>query len=166
MITSDDAQDPPSRRGWLWWLVPVGLVALLLLAGLVTVASLRGVDKSKSEATAAAATRKLPPYWVVKRGQTYSQIAQRTGLTMDQLQTFNPRTDPTSIVPGQRIKLRLRMPAPPPKRLGPQFWTVRSGQSFGSIAAKTGRPIDELRRLNPKLEPEALMPGDRVRLRR
>ena len=166
MITSDDAQDPPSRLGWLWWLVPVGLVALLLLVGVVTVASLRGAGEPDGEAKASTPTRKLPPYWVVKRGQTYSQIAQRTGLTMDQLQTFNPRTDPTSIVPGQRIKLRLRMPAPPPKRLGPQFWTVRSGQSFGSIAAKTGHAIDALRRLNPKLKPEALMPGDRVRLRR
>ena len=52
------------------------------------------------------------------------------------------------------------------KRLGPRFWKVKQGQSFGSIAAKTGKPIDTLLRLNPKLKPEKLQVGDRVRLRR
>ena len=69
-------------------------------------------------------------------------------------------------MPGQRIKLRLRAPRRRAKRLGPQFWTVRSGQSYGSIAAATGHNIDTLQRLNPKLKAAALKPGDRVRLRR
>ena len=43
---------------------------------------------------------------------------------------------------------------------------MRTGQSFGSIAARTGRSIEWLRRLNPKLKPSELQPGDRVRLRR
>ena len=87
-------------------------------------------------------------------------------MTVDELQTFNPRTDPTSLVPGQRIKLRLRVPPPAPKRLGPKYWTVRTGQSYGSIAAATGHNIDTLQRLNPKLKASELRPGDRVRLRR
>jgi LysM repeat protein len=149
----------------LWWLVPVGLVVALLLVGVVTVASLSGSGGSP-ESAGASAPRNLPPYWIVKPGDTYSRIAQRTGLSMDQLETFNPLTDPTTIAPGQRIKLRLHVPKPPPKPLGPRFWTVRQGQSFGSIAAKTGHRIATLQHLNPKLKPEALQIGDRVRLRR
>ncbi len=152
----------------MWWLVPVALVIALLLVGLVTVTSLRGTGDGEDAADAGQApvARNLPVYWTVKRGDTYSEISQKTGLTVDQLETFNPRIDPTTISPGQRVKLRLHLPKRKPKPLGPKYWTVRSGQSFGSIAAQTGRPIDTLMSLNKKLKPELLQAGDRVRLRR
>jgi LysM repeat protein len=46
------------------------------------------------------------------------------------------------------------------------FWTVRPGQSFGSIAAATGISIVTLEQLNPKLKPASVQAGNRVRLRR
>ena len=161
------SQDDPDGSGLavLWWFIPVGLVVALLLVGWLAVSTLSGTRSSPDGATAAAAGRDLPPYWTVKAGDTYSTIAQKTGLTIEQLEEFNPRNDPTSIQPGQRLKLRLRVPKVR-RPLGPRFWTVKKGQSFGSIAAKTGKPIDTLRRLNPKLKPETLQIGDRVRLRR
>ena len=150
----------------MWWLVPLGLVVALLAVGAITVASLSGAGGGGSASgRAEAATRKLPPYWTVKAGDTYSHISAKTGLTIDDLETFNPTTDPATIAPGQRLKLRLHVPKVR-KRLGPRFWTVRHGQSFGSIAAKTGKPIGRLMRLNPKLKPSALQVGDRVKLRR
>jgi LysM repeat protein len=42
---------------------------------------------------------------------------------------------------------------------------VRPGESFGSIAAKTGINLAKLEQLNPRLKPTTLRPGDRVRLR-
>lgn len=151
----------------LWYIVPVVMLVVVLALGAVVVGTLRGAgDSTEKVAAAEEVSRDLPPYWTVRAGQTFSSIAQRTGLSVEQIQTFNPRTDPSTLVPGQRIKLRMRGPAPPPKRLGPKFWTVRSGQSYGSIAAATGRNIDTLQRLNPKLKAAALKPGDRVRLRR
>ncbi|MEY2513915.1 MAG: hypothetical protein QOJ89_1273 [bacterium] len=150
----------------MWWLVPLGLVAAMLAVGAITVTSLSSAgDGSGSNPVAKAATRKLAPYWTVKTGDTYSHIADKTGLTIDELETFNPQVDPTTIAPGQRLKLRLHVPKVR-KRLGPRFWTVRAGQSFGSIAAAAKKPIDRLVRLNPKLKPSALKVGDRVRLRR
>ena len=152
----------------LWWLVPVGLVVAMLAVGLIAVTSLSATgDGSDSSETpvAEAATRKLKPYWTVKSGDTYSHISEKTGLTIADLQTFNPRVDPTTIKPGQRIELRMSVPKPR-KRPGPRYWTVRPGQSYGSIAAATKKPIDTLMRLNPKLKPAALKVGDRVRLRR
>ena len=160
---TDDAQHSTAL---MWWLVPLGLVVALLAVGFVTVVSLSGAG-GDSDATpvAKAATRNLRPYWKVKAGDTYSHIAAKTGLSIDDLLTFNPRVDPATIYPGQRLKLRLHVPKPR-KRLGPRFWTVRRGQSYGSIAAKTGKPIGRLIALNPKLKPSALQVGDRVRLRR
>lgn len=144
-----------------------GLIALLLAIVVVIITSL-GATENRAQATdpeRAAMLRKLPPYWTVRRGDTYVRIAQETGLTVDELETFNPRTDPSTIQPGQKLKLRKNVPKPRPKPLGPKFVTVRTGDSFGSIAAKTGKNIVRLQRLNPKLKPKTLQPGDRMRLR-
>lgn len=151
----------------LHYLVPGGLVVLLVAMIVVIVTSLGGSDPGASKASEAdAAARTLPPYWRVKRGQTYAQIAQKTGLSIEQLERFNPTLDANTLLPGSRIKLRLHVPPPKPKPKGPMFWTVRSGQSYGSIAAKTGRSIVKLQQLNPKVKPSELQPGDRIRLRR
>lgn len=143
----------------------VGLVALLGTIVVVTITSLRADDDPAGAAGQRQAPRDdLPVYWTVKRGDTYVGIAEKTGLTVDDLETFNPRTDPSTIQPGQRLKLRAKVPKRKP-RLGPKWATVRTGDSFGSVAAKTGKPITRLQELNPKLKPTALQPGDRIRLR-
>lgn len=107
----------------------------------------------------------VPPYWFVRSGDTYAEISTKTGLTVGELQAFNPDLDPLNLVPGERLNLWRHPPKPRPKPPGPMFWTVRSGQSFGSIAAKTGINIITLEQLNPRLKPTSLQPGDRVRLR-
>jgi LysM repeat protein len=170
MAAPDGSSSDPGaiqQRLLLWGLGAVALFVVLVAVSLMIASSLGRSDAATDAARAsAAAARRLPPYWTVRAGETYAQIAQRTGLSIDLLETFNPYTDPTSLVPGQRIKLRLHPPPPPPKPLGPRYWTVRTGQSFGSIAAKTGHPIATLQRLNRRLKPTTLQPGDRVRLRR
>jgi len=102
----------------------------------------------------------------VRPGDTLTQIANKTGVSVDQLEARNPRIDPQGLVPGARLLLWRHPPKPRPKPLGPRFWTVRSGESFGSIAARTGINITKIEELNPHLKPTTLQPGDRVRLRR
>jgi LysM repeat protein len=104
----------------------------------------------------------------VRPGDTFTLIAKKSGLSITQLEAFNPTVEPSSIAPGQRLLLRLHPPARHAARkpLGPRFWTVKPGESFGSIAAKTQISIVTLERLNRQLKPAALQPGDRVRLRR
>lgn len=151
--------------GWeLWYIVPVAVLVAVLAVGGIAVSTLSGSETP--EAAAGAPSAKLPPYWTVKKGETYSDISAQTGLSVEQLEAFNPRTNPATIRPGQLIKLREKVPPPAPKPLGPKYWTVKPGQSFGSIAAATGKPIDTLIALNRRLKPEELKPGDRVRLRR
>jgi LysM repeat protein len=64
-------------------------------------------------------------------------------------------------------------PAPPPgttrrtattARAG-QFYTVESGDTFGSISAKTGVPISTLERLNPGVSSNSLQVGQRLRVK-
>jgi hypothetical protein len=56
--------------------------------------------------------------------------------------------------------------APPPTvPAGRRFWTVRAGDTFGVISAKTGVPLPTLERLNPKASSTSLFIGERIRLR-
>jgi LysM repeat protein len=115
------------------------------------------------------AHRRLPPYWTVRPGDSFAVIATKTGLSMDQLQAFNPGVDPLTLTPGERLNLWQHPPKPHRRKAkppGPMFWTVRPGQSFGSIAHATGISIVTLERLNPKLKPASVQAGDRVRLHR
>jgi len=116
-----------------------------------------------------AAQRRLPPYWTVRPGDSFAVIAAKTGLSTDQLQSYNPTIDPLALTPGVRLNLWQHPPKPHRPRSkppGPMFWTIRPGQSFGSIAHATGISIVTLEQLNPKLKPASVQPGDRVRLRR
>jgi hypothetical protein len=46
-----------------------------------------------------------------------------------------------------------------------RFYIVRAGDNLALIATKTGVTLEELRALNPSLDPQALVTGQRVRLR-
>lgn len=49
--------------------------------------------------------------------------------------------------------------------LSGQFYTVASGDTFGSISAKTGVPISQLEQLNPGISSNALQVGQRLRVK-
>ncbi len=53
-------------------------------------------------------------------------------------------------------------------RLGPTYYTVKSGDTLSGIAAKTGVPLNRLTHLNPSVSapPYSLQAGQRLRLRR
>ena len=154
------------RRRRIRYVAPgaLGVVAAVCAA---VVASPWGSSGPRSRAAAGshATLPRVPPYWTVRPGDTYALISEKTGLTVAQLEAFNPDTSELGLIPGQRLNLRAHPPPPRPKPPGPLFWTVRSGQSFGSIAAQAGINLVTLEALNPQLKPATLQPGDRVRLR-
>ena len=51
------------------------------------------------------------------------------------------------------------------KALERGFYIVKEGDTLAQIASNTGFELDELVELNPQLDPQALIAGDRVRLR-
>ncbi|HMS73082.1 MAG TPA: LysM domain-containing protein [Baekduia sp.] len=49
---------------------------------------------------------------------------------------------------------------------GPRFYVVKSGDVLSVIAEREGVSVDRIVALNPKVDPRALRPGTRLRLRR
>ena len=49
--------------------------------------------------------------------------------------------------------------------LSGQFYTVASGDTFGSISAKTGVPITQLEQLNPGVSSNTLQVGQKLRVK-
>jgi LysM repeat protein len=45
-----------------------------------------------------------------------------------------------------------------------QYYEIQSGDTLGGIAAKYNTTVNELLRLNPDVDPNALHPGDRIRV--
>ena len=44
-------------------------------------------------------------------------------------------------------------------------YTIKTGDTLGAIAEKTGVPVERLEELNPELDPQALVAGQRIKLR-
>jgi len=150
-------------------LVPLMFLAVCAVVVIIVRSPPQFLRAAPTHASRHAQARRLPPYWTVRPGDSLGLIAAKTGLSIDLLQAYNPTVDPNALTPGQRLNLWRYPPQPPKPKAkppGPMFWTVRPGQSFGSIAAATGIDIVTLEQLNPRLKPVSVQPGDRVRLRR
>ena len=66
-----------------------------------------------------------------------------------------PRVTRTTTVPARRTS-----PA-----TAKRYYVIRSGDTLGAIAAQVGTSVAVLLRLNPGVEPTALRPGGRLRVR-
>ena len=51
------------------------------------------------------------------------------------------------------------------KRPRGKSYTVKTGDTLGSIAEKTGVGVEQLLELNPDLDPQALVAGQKIKLR-
>jgi LysM repeat protein len=148
---------------------------LLLVGAAIAIVVLNapiGAAKHAGSARAGPAharhTHRHAPYWTVRPGNTLAQIAANTGVSVNQLEAYNPAADPQALTIGERLRLWTHPPRPPvrpPRSPGPVFWTVQAGESYGSIAAATGINLHKLEQLNPRLAPTNVQPGDQIRLR-
>jgi LysM repeat protein len=50
-------------------------------------------------------------------------------------------------------------------KLPQDVYIVKTGDTLGSIAEKTGIPVEKLQELNPELDPQALVSGQKIKLR-
>ena len=161
-------RDARARRAR--YLAPA-LLALLLAGVAIVVVKAPGSSGTHPRSGRSASDhgrRRVRPFWTVRAGDTLAQIALKTGLTLNQLEAYNPNAAPNSLQPGERLNLWRHPPRPRkrrPKPLGPLFWVVRTGQSLASIAVATRVDLATLEALNRRLSSAILQPGDRVRLR-
>ena len=95
------------------FLAPLALVAFILALVMILQGSKGdqgGDTPSSSSQPAATATASPKPkhrrkVYVVKPGDTPSGIAEKTGVSLEQLEKANPDLDPQLLAPGQRIKI-------------------------------------------------------------
>ena len=48
---------------------------------------------------------------------------------------------------------------------GPRTYTIKTGDTLGAIAEQTGVTLERLQELNPDLDPQAMVAGQRIKLR-
>ena len=53
-------------------------------------------------------------------------------------------------------------PSPPRQRAS---YTIKAGDTLGAISEQTGVPVETLQQLNPELDPQALIAGQKIKLR-
>jgi LysM repeat protein len=52
-----------------------------------------------------------------------------------------------------------------PRRRTRARYRIKTGDTLGAIAEETGVPVERIEELNPELDPQALVAGQRIRLR-
>jgi spore germination protein len=86
---------------------------------------------------------------VVQRGENLWLIAQRYGVTINQIVTANQLTDPNRLVVGQALVI------PTPFK----YHTVRSGETLSMIARRYGTSVEAIVQANRISDPSLIYPG-------
>lgn len=67
---------------------------------------------------------------------------------------------------GAALRIMTQETASPPKaKTNAPYYVVKRGDAFATISHKTGIPVERLTELNPSVDPLALTPGSRIKLR-
>ena len=95
--------------------------------------------------------------YTVRKGDTLTGISDRFGVTVSQVMDWNGIRDPSSIQPGQVLKL-----------YGPsddwKTYIVQPGDSLGHIATEHQVSVSDLRAWND-LSGTTIYPGQKLRIR-
>lgn len=105
--------------------------------------------------------------YTVERGDTLSEIAERSGTTIVALAEANDLADPNHIRVGQRLSLSSRASdteAAPVGNTSGRTHVVRSGESLGTIAARFGLTVEQLAQANGITDPSRIMAGSLLRI--
>lgn len=99
---------------------------------------------------------------VVQRGETLFRIAQRYGLTVDDLVRLNGITNPSNILVGQRLLVPNE--AAVSAEIPTQNHTVRPGETLRSIAQFYGVTVQDLAALNQITNPDTIYAGQVLKI--
>ncbi|MCB9680370.1 MAG: LysM peptidoglycan-binding domain-containing protein [Alphaproteobacteria bacterium] len=150
------------------------LVIPMMGASVDAVLQTRRVDAPAASAPAKAAPStptaepvKRPTTYTVRSGDALSEIAERTGVSMADLQRFNGVTDPSRIQVGQTLRLTApegQAAAPAAAAAKTTTYTVRSGDTLSEIAARFGVSVADLVRWNGLKDASAVRAGQSLKL--
>jgi len=90
----------------------LAVVAVLLVVQASTESDDSKDDSAKKTTTGQGTTKTTPtkprvrPTYTVKLNDTLGLISEKTGVSVERLETLNPELDPQNLIVGQKIKLR------------------------------------------------------------
>lgn len=128
------------------------------------------VDVEEPSTNNTTTSTKTYAYHKVKSGETLGTIASKYKTTVSELQRLNGLSS-SRIYVGQRLKVKAT--AKPTTTTtnnttssgNRQYYTVRSGDTFGRIAQRHGKSISQLRALNPGINIDRLSIGQKIRVK-
>ncbi|GAB6087828.1 LysM peptidoglycan-binding domain-containing protein [Alkaliphilus crotonatoxidans] len=102
--------------------------------------------------------------YTIRAGDTFFNLAQRFNTTVEAIQRANPGVDPNNLQIGQRICIPGRPTPPPPGACpsGTTAYTIRSGDTFFSLARRFNTTVEAIQRANPGVDPNNLQIGQRI----
>jgi LysM repeat protein len=108
----------------------------------------------------------LPPIrrvsfeYVVQPGDTFTELAERFGVSVAVLRRGNPLVDPQLIFPGQVLYIPT-VADPPPPPVAAVLQVVMPGDTLTGIAARYRVTLEDLQAANPQvIFPEAIFAGE------
>ncbi len=100
-------------------------------------------------------------YYEIKAGDTFYSLAKFYNISLDDLKEANPGVNPESLQEGQIICIPLAVP-PVTCPAGSRSYTVKKGDTFYSLSRRFNVTIDRLQQLNPGVNPDALLIGQKI----
>ena len=99
----------------------------------------------------------MTEYYTVKAGDTLFDIAKAYGVPLEELARVNRLTDPNRLYVGQVLQV--------PAVDRPLWYVVRYGDTLTNIAKRYFTTVDALLEKNKLSDPDAIYPGERIRIR-
>jgi LysM repeat protein len=155
----------------------LAILALVLVGtGIIAVVLVNGGGNSgtrRNGLPARSVDNPKDPYYVVQTGDSFSTIAVKEGVGEALIRRLNPNLDPLDIQPENCVDLiphgcrrlagRSSVGHAPNGPKDP-YYVVRVGDNLSAIAAAEGVTLARLTRLNPRLHPNSIQPGNCIDL--
>lgn len=119
-------------------------------------------QEAAERAAATAAKSATAQYHTIVAGDTFGSLARRYNTTTEAIQRLNPGVEPTKIRIGQRICVRGTGAATNSNAV---YHVVKSGDTFGHLAAKYHTTSKRIQELNPKVDPARIQIGQKIRVK-
>lgn len=129
------------------------------------VLTIPGEGVTPSAPAAAAADSDAGGTHVVASGESLSTIAQRYGLTVEQLARANGITDPSRLMAGSLLRVATEAPPAPGTPTGGSAGgthTIAPGESLSGIAAAYGTTVAALVEANGMTDPNRIIAGTTI----
>lgn len=105
-------------------------------------------------------------YYIVKRGDTLSEIAQMYGTTFQEIAKINNIKNPNLIYPGERFRIltNSNIVGNEEMGLGEIIYTVKRGDTLSAIALKYKVSVQHIVELNDIKNPNLIFPREKLRI--